>query len=81
MSDYDISLLKLRSVLTTLKASMHNTADTSTRDEIDMAISLIDQQLRRNATEPREFKQLLLVLGKVLDTLPSVIAIIRSLTG
>lgn len=74
------SLKKLLIVLLDVKASMRDAADTSVTEQLDEAIEIIQRYIEADYQDPDMKQDVLTVLGKVLENLPSIIALIQILS-
>jgi hypothetical protein len=74
------SLKKLLSVLVDVKASMHDAANTSATTQLDEAIDLIQECIETGEHDSETQLAVLAVLGKVLDKLPSIVALLQLLS-
>lgn len=67
-------------VLLDVKASMHDAANTSAIEQLDEAIELIREYIDRGYRDADMKDAVLLALGKVLEKLPSIVALLQLLS-
>lgn len=77
----DKNLLKqLRDQLSDIKAATHDTVEPSITYELEKSIELIDLMLEDSEVESFDYKlEALLIIGKFLSVLPSLVDIVDSL--
>lgn len=66
-------------VLLDVKASMRDAADTGVIERLDQAIELIRESIDSGQTTADKKYDVLVVLGQVLEKLPSIVALIQLL--
>ena len=76
----DEPLKKVLSVLTDVKASMHDAADTSAIEQLDEAIGLIQECIEDENHKGDTQHAVLVALGKVFEKLPSIAALLQLLS-
>jgi hypothetical protein len=74
------SLKKVLIVLLDMKASMRDAADTSATEQLDEAIELILGYIDTGHQDADMKYAVLSALGKVLENLPSIVALIQLLS-
>jgi len=74
------SLKKVLIVLLDVKASMRDAADTSATEQLDEAIELILGYIKTGYQGADMKHAVLSALGKVLENLPSIVALIQLLS-
>ena len=72
-------LKKVLSVLTDVKASMHDAANTSAIEQLDEAIELIQECIESETHDADTQLAVLVALGKVFEKLPSIAALLQLL--
>ena len=70
-------LKKVLEVLTELKASMHDVANTSASDQLDEAIKLVQQCIENGSADDEVANTVILLIGKAVERLPSIAALIK----
>lgn len=70
-------LKKVLEALVELKASMHDVADTSASDQLDEAIRLVQQCIENGSTDELIADKVILLIGKAVEKLPSIAALIK----
>ncbi|AGA35133.1 hypothetical protein TVNIR_3498 [Thioalkalivibrio nitratireducens DSM 14787] len=73
-------LKKVLIVLLDVKASMHDAADTSATEQLDEAIELIQGFIDTGYRDAGMKHAVLSALGKVLEKLPSIVALLQLLS-
>lgn len=63
--------------LVELKASLHDVADTSAKQKLDEAIKLVQQCIEKGKADTDTKNRILFAVGKVLEAIPSIAAILR----
>ncbi len=71
------SLMKLLESLYVIKARVHDVAETSVNEKLDEAIELVQQYLKDGSVSSSANDEILISVGKVLDRLPSIVALIK----
>lgn len=71
------SLKKVLESLAAIKASMHDVAETGVNEKIDEAIELIEQCIKNGSYSRAAADEVLVVVGKALEKLPSVVALLK----
>ncbi len=56
---------------------MHDVADTSVNEKLDEAIKLVEQCVVNGRCSSEATNEVLIVIGRVLDRLPSVVALLK----
>lgn len=74
------SLKKVLNVLIDMKASIHDTANTSVNERLDEAIALIQESIEGGNQDNDTQLAIVSVLSKVFDNLPSIIALLQLLS-
>jgi hypothetical protein len=74
------SLKKVLIVLRDMKASMRDAANTSATEQLDEAIELILGYIETGYQDADMKHAVLSVLGKVLENLPSIVALVQLLS-
>ena len=74
------SLKKVLIVLLDVKASMHDAADTSATEQLDEVIELIQGYIDTGCRDAGMKYAVLSALGKVLEKLPSIVALLQLLS-
>lgn len=77
----DEPLEKVLDSLKAIKVSMHDVAETCVNEELDKAISLVEQRLNQGNSGTNTTEDVLVVIGKVLEKLPSVVALLKLFSG
>jgi hypothetical protein len=67
-------------ILFDLKASMHDVANTSAADELDNAIVIVQQCIDSGSSDEDITQRVIAVIGKVIDKLPSIAALLKMLS-
>ena len=73
-------LTKVLETLLKLKASMHDVANTSANEQLDEAIQLVQQCIENGSADDEVANRVILLIGKVVEKLPSIAALIRLLS-
>jgi hypothetical protein len=73
-------LKKVLTVLLDVKASMHDAANTSATEQLDEAIDLIQGYIDTGHLDADMKHEVLSALSKVLEKLPSIIALLQLLS-
>jgi len=71
---------KVLIVLRDVKASMHDAADTSATEQLDEAIELIQGYIDTGHRDADMKHAVMSALGKVLEKLPSIVALLQLLS-
>ena len=71
------SLKKVLDTLVELKATMHDVADTSANEKLDEAIKLVQQSIEKGNADDDTNNRILFAIGKVLETIPSIAALLK----
>lgn len=67
--------------LTEIKASMHDDANTSATEMLDETIAFIQQCIENGCDDRKSYDETIMLIGKFLDKLPSIAALIKYLFG
>jgi hypothetical protein len=68
-------MTKVLDSLIAIKASIHETAETGVNEKLDEAIELVKEHI--NCGSCSDADEILVVLGKMLDRLPSIVALLK----
>lgn len=71
------SMKKLLDSLVAIKAATHDVADTGVNEKLDEAIKLVEQCIKYGRCSSKTTNEVLIVIGRVLDRLPSVVALLK----
>jgi hypothetical protein len=71
------SMKRLLDSLTAIKASRHNVAETSVDENLDEAIKLLEQCIKDGSYKRVSRNEFLVVIGRVLERLPSIVALLK----
>lgn len=71
------SMEKVLDSLIAIKASQHNVAETRVDERLDEAIKLVEQYIKDGSYKSRSGDEVLVVIGKVLERLPSIVALLK----
>ena len=63
--------------LIAIKASMHDVAETCVNEKLDEAIELVEQCIKSGRCDSGTTDEILIVVGRVLEKLPSITALLR----
>ena len=63
-----------------IKASIHNETNTSATEKLDDAIVFIQQCIENGCEDRKSLDAAMLAVGKFLDKLPSIVALIKYLS-
>lgn len=66
--------------LNEIKASIHNETNTSATEKLDEAIVFIQQCIENGCNDRKSLDAAILVIGKFLEKLPSIVALIKYLS-
>lgn len=77
----DESLEKVLESLVAIKASMHDVAETCVSEKLDEAIELVQQHIDSGSYSSGAAEEVLVVIGRVLEKLPSVVALLKLFSG
>ncbi len=75
------SLKRLLETLVALKVTIRDTADTSVNHQLDEAIAELQQIIENNLASEAAFSRAMVLLGKLLSSLPSIAKLIELLSG
>lgn len=75
-SPLEMVLISLKEI----KASMHDEANTSANEKLDEAIEFIQQCIENGCDDRNSKIEAILVIGKFLDKLPSIVTLIKYLS-
>lgn len=75
------SLKKVLDTLHGLKQTMHGEANASVSRQLDEAITLVQQCIENGSTDADTNNKVLSVIGKVLQKLPSIAALLKLFSG
>ena len=73
-------LKKVLSTLIEMRASMYDAANTSATQQLDEAISLIQVHIENGSASTGVHYDVLSILGKVFEKLPSIVALLQLLS-
>lgn len=71
------SMKRVLDSLEAIKASMHDEAETSVDDKLDEAIKLVKQYIKNESNSSNTTDEILVVIGRVLEKLPSIVALLK----
>ena len=77
----DESLEKVLESLVAIKASMHDVAETCVNEKLDEAIELVQQHIDSGSCSSGAAEEVLVVIGRVLERLPSIVALLKLFSG
>ena len=72
---------KLLNTLLKLKAATDGTAESSINRQLDEAIELVQRSIRNGANSSEMSNKILYLIGNIFDQLPSIVALIKLLSG
>ena len=70
-------LKKVLAILRELKGTMHDTANTGAYEQLDQAIELVEQCIKSSCVDEEATYKVLLAIGKFIEMLPSIAALIK----
>ena len=73
----DESLEKVLESLVAIKASMHDVAETCVVEKLDEAIKLVERCIEDGSCDSGTADEVLIVVGRVLEKLPSIAALLK----
>ncbi|MCU7926720.1 MAG: hypothetical protein KZQ97_09790 [Candidatus Thiodiazotropha sp. (ex Dulcina madagascariensis)] len=76
----DPPLKKVLDSLLEIKASMHDDANTSATEQLDEAIAFVQRCIENGCNDRNVNYEVLMVIGKFLDKLPSIATLIKYLS-
>lgn len=71
------SMKKVLDSLMAIKASRHNVAETRVDEKLDEAIRLVEQCIKDESYKSGSGDEVLVAIGKVLESLPSIAALLK----
>ena len=71
------SMKRVLDSLMAIKASTHDEAETSVDEKLDEAIKLIEQYIKDGSYSSVTTDEVLVVIGRALEKLPSIIALLK----
>ena len=72
------SMKKVLDSLVAIKASLHDVAETCVDDKkLDEAIELVERCIENGRCDSNTTNELLIIIGKVLEKLPSIAALLK----
>ena len=74
------SMKKVLDSLMAIKASRHNVAETGVDEKLDEAIKLVEQLIKNGSYTANSGDEVLVVIGKVLEKLPTIAALLKLLS-
>jgi len=74
------SLKKVLDILDGLKETMHDEANASVKNELELAISLVRECIESGEVRPDNKEKLLSAIGQILAALPSIVALLKLLS-
>ena len=77
----DESSKKLLDILLKLKTATDGTAESSINQQLDEAIELVQQSIKNGDNSSEMASKILVLIGNILDQLPSIVALIKLLSG
>jgi len=63
--------------LAAIKASMHDVAETCVVEKLDKAIKLVEQCIEDGSCDSGTADEVLIIVGRVLEKLPSIAALLK----
>jgi len=70
-------LKRVLAILRELKGTMHDTANTGAYEQLDQAIDLVEQCIKSGRVDDEANHKVLLAIGKFIELLPSIAALIK----
>lgn len=70
------SMKKVLDSLIAMKAS-HDVAGTCVNEKLDEAIELVEQCIKNGSYDSRTINEVLIIIGKVFEKLPSITALLK----
>lgn len=68
---------KVLDSLVAIKASLHDVAETCVNEELDKAIELVEQCIESGESDSSTTNEVLFIIGKSLEKLPSITALLK----
>lgn len=74
------SMKRVLDSLIAIKASMHDVAETRVDEKLDEAIAFVEQCIKDGSCDSGTTDEVLVVIGRVLERLPSIAALLKLLS-
>jgi hypothetical protein len=71
------SMKRVLDSLLAIKASMHDEAETRVNEKLDEAIELVKRYIKDGSYRSGTTDEVLVAIGKVLEILPSIVALLK----
>ena len=71
------SMKRVLDSLLAIKASMHDEAETRVNEKLDEAIELVERCIKDGSYRSGTTNEVLVAIGKVLEKLPSIVALLK----
>jgi len=71
------SMKKVLESLVAIKASLHDVAETSVDEKLDEAIELVERCIKNGKSDSTTTNEVLIIVGKVLEKLPGITALLK----
>ena len=71
------SMKRVLDSLLAIKASMHDEAETRVNEKLDEAIELVKRYIKDGSYRSGTTNEVLVAIGKVLEILPSIVALLK----
>lgn len=71
------SMKKVLESLMAIKVSMHDVAETGVNEKLDEAIKLLEQHNESGSCSSDAAEEVLVVIGRVLEKLPSIVTLLK----
>lgn len=75
------SLKNLLKVLLELRAAMYDTAEPRVIELLDEAIELLQIGVEKGSVDPSTSDKIIVLIGKIITKLPSIVALMNLLSG